>query len=1045
MNAPLGARHSARHPPGSDREATSTLPRRVISKVALGAIVASMLVLGLVQRVDAVPIQPFDDRFTANDNGAIALFGNNLMTCSGVADVRPFTPCTSARDRSGTQLNNNSYFMVNVDDDGAAFPTYNSSSSQVTLPSGATVLWAGLYWGARLENGTGTGAADAPTAGRNQMLLRAPGDVSYRPVTTQDTFGPSATADRAYQQFANVTTIVQTAGAGTYWGANVPAATGQDRYAGWSLVVMYRDPTLPLRNLTVFDGFSDVGRDDPETIDISGFTAPLAGDVDTQLGMVTWEGDASSSGDNAKLEGTTLATNVSPGNNLFNSAVEKDGRPVTARTPAHSNLFGVDIIDMGAPGVIANGATSATISLESTAERYFIGVVTTAIDLFAPDLTTSTKTVLNLEGHDPSAPGDRLAYTINVNNTGQDPADEVVLTDVVPPGTLYVPGSLEVVSGPNSGLKTDAAGDDQAEFLTGPPRVVFRLGTGASGSAGGLLDVPDGPLTNTTTVRFEVRDDPDVITAAHTNQATIGYVAATTDLPFTYLTNETVTPVVASADVTLTKTASPDPLLLGQNLTSTLLVTNTGPNTSVDVTLTDTLPPETSFVSATATQGTCGEAAGVVTCSLGNLANGTTVTVSIVVATSATSTATSISNVASVSSSFTPDPDPANNVAGATATVMPAADLIVTKTAPPGPVTPGTTVPFTINVTNAGPSDADVRLEDQLGPGLTLTNVSGACTTLGCDLGTVPAGTTVQVVAEALVAPDFTGSEVTNTATVSSQTFDPNPGTRISTVTVPVGPPVADLTIVKSASTPAVVAGGQLSYTLTVTNNGPSSASVVTVTDALPGGLTATNAASTRGACTLGPPVSCDIGALPVGGSAVVTVDAAVSADLAPSAVPNTATVASDTADPDPADNSSTTSTDVTDQADIAVVKTATGTPVAGAPITYELTVTNSGPSLARDVVLTDTLPPQLDAATAVATGPGCSIADAVVTCSVGEIAAGDAVIVTITATVLATGDSRQHRERGDVRNRPLAYEQHSDLHEHRWRQRRRIDHEDRA
>ena len=186
---------------------------------------------------------------------------------------------------------------------------------------------------------------------------------------------------------------------------------------------------------------------------------------------------------------------------------------VTTRNPAASNPFGVDIIDMGAPGIIPNGATSATMSLESTAERYFIGVVTTAIDLFAR-LPTSTKTVVNLEGHDPSAPGDSLAYTINVNNTGQDPAANVVLTNLVPPGTLYVPGSLEVVSGPNSGPKTDAAGDDQAEFLTGPPRVVFRLGTGASGSAGGLVDVPDGPLPNRTTVRFEVRDDPDVITAA---------------------------------------------------------------------------------------------------------------------------------------------------------------------------------------------------------------------------------------------------------------------------------------------------------------------------------------------------------------------------------------------------------------------------------------------------------------------------------------------------------------------------------------------------
>ena len=71
-----------------------------------------------------------------------------------------------------------------------------------------------------------------------------------------------------------MTAIVRAAGPGTYWGANVVAGTGEDRYAGWSLVVVYRAPGLPLRNLTVFDGFADVGRDEPQTISLSGFRTP---------------------------------------------------------------------------------------------------------------------------------------------------------------------------------------------------------------------------------------------------------------------------------------------------------------------------------------------------------------------------------------------------------------------------------------------------------------------------------------------------------------------------------------------------------------------------------------------------------------------------------------------------------------------------------------------------------------------------------------------------------------------------------------------------
>jgi hypothetical protein len=171
--------------------------------------------------------------------------------------------------------------MIYVDADGNA-STFNSSSSQLSLPSDATVLWAGLYWGARTAAGVGGAAA---TGNPKTMLLQVPGASSYQTITSQQAFGPLA-GDSAYQQFADVTSFVQAAGAGTYWGANVAAATGQDRYAGWSLAVVYRSPSLPLRNLTVFDGFTAVGSGAPQTITISGFLAPLAGTVATQLGLV---------------------------------------------------------------------------------------------------------------------------------------------------------------------------------------------------------------------------------------------------------------------------------------------------------------------------------------------------------------------------------------------------------------------------------------------------------------------------------------------------------------------------------------------------------------------------------------------------------------------------------------------------------------------------------------------------------------------------------------------------------------------------------------
>ena len=110
-------------------------------------------------------------------------------------------------------------------------------------------------------------------------------------------------------------------------------------------------------------------------------------------------------------------------------------------------MLGFDIKNFDAPGILANNATSARIDLASTSERYFPGVVTTAIDVFAPDFSPSTKTVTNLTGGDPARVGDRLRYTVTFVNGGQDPAVNTSIADPIPAGTTYVPGSLVVPAG----------------------------------------------------------------------------------------------------------------------------------------------------------------------------------------------------------------------------------------------------------------------------------------------------------------------------------------------------------------------------------------------------------------------------------------------------------------------------------------------------------------------------------------------------------------------------------------------------------------------
>jgi uncharacterized repeat protein (TIGR01451 family) len=122
-------------------------------------------------------------------------------------------------------------------------------------------------------------------------------------------------------------------------------------------------------------------------------------------------------------------------------------------------------------------------------------------------------------------------------------------------------------------------------------------------------------------------------------------------------TDAFVAKVGASADLALTKTGPPGRVPAGRNMTYTLTVANHGPDAASGVTVIDVLPPRVTFVSATSTQGTCGESGGIVTCNLGTMGSGDTATIDIVV--NPTSAGT-ITNTASVSAS-TSDPNGGNN------------------------------------------------------------------------------------------------------------------------------------------------------------------------------------------------------------------------------------------------------------------------------------------------------------------------------------------------------------------------------------------------
>ena len=382
----------------------------------------------------------------------------------------------------------------------------------------------------------------------------------------------------------------------------------------------------------------------------------------------------------------------------------------------------------------------------------------------------------------------------------------------------------------------------------------------------------------------------------------------------------TVFAVDPTANLSLTVTDAPDPIQVGSNLTYTLVITNTGPTAASNVTLTDTLPAGSTLVSATSGQGSNSSSGDQVTFAVGAMAVGAVVTNTVTVVPNVPGIA---SNTATVSADQ-PDPSPENNSATTLTTVGAAADISVVGST--NSVAFGNNLTYTFTVSNLGPLSAPgVVLESALPSGVTAISAvasQGAASVVPPDRVTATFGT-MAVNASATVtitaAPDVEGTH-TASATVSALITDPNTTNNTAVAASSTVNASADVAITLTNTPATVIEGNKLTYTIGVTNNGPSIANNVVVTNVIGVGafLAANSSPNIEFANGI---ATANLGDLGTGSNVVLTISVAV--PTVPGTLPpfdNVVGVSTTTSESNVGNNTATVTTTALDVADIAAV-----------------------------------------------------------------------------------------------------------------------------
>ncbi len=565
-----------------------------------------------------------------------------------------------------------------------------------------------------------------------------------------------------------------------------------------------------------------------------------------------------------------------------------------------------------------------------------------------------------------ASPGDSLTYTLTYRNSGNLTETNVVVSDVLPPRTHFVSAS--------------AGGSHDA----GTHTVSWAVGSLAPGASG--------------TVSFVVTLDATF--PAGTTVVTNTGALSSSDVPSTP-SNPVSTSVNAAPRLALTKAVDRTSAAPGDVLTYTLTYTNSGNADATGVTVSDTLPERTSFLSASNGGTFTGSA---VLWQLGTVPAGASGTVSFTVRLHAVfpSGTTQVTNIGTVSSETTLPVD-SNPVV---TEVVAAPALSLTKTVDRATAAPGELLTYTLAYRNTGNAEASgAVITDTLPARTTFVSASGGGVlsggTVTWNLGTVAAGASGSVTLTVRLDAVFPSGTtvVANTAVLTGHGTPPTDGGTQTTVDA-----APALALSKAVDLTTASPGQHLTYTLSYRNTGNADARDVVLSDALP--ARATFVSASNGGTFANGTVTWSLGTVGAGTSGSVTVTVQLDAVF-----PNGTTTVTNTASASSANagtvGSNPVTTTVSAAPSLSVTKAVDLTTASpGQQLTYTLSYANSGNADATGVVLSDALPAHTSFVSA---SDGGGFDGATVRWSLGTLAPGASGSVTFTArldTVFPAGQT---------------------------------------